>query len=295
MPKIEKSGRVLYELPPKQQQHGGGGDKHDSVVSAVTVSLSAGSGGRKEKKRLCTNCKNHGLAKIWKKHKRYCMYRDCQCAKCQKTAATRKNCALQTAKRRAKQEDEQREHELQMNPGSFLDERPVPHPIPQPHASESAASSTFRSVGQLSVSSVAAVSSTKASSSRTSDYDDSSSIDIGGGGGSTGGGGGIGGGGRVISHADPISHYVDIDADSRPDMAMSDPIEDIGSVLKELINRTKEFQNLDAFRLFILQHNTFDVDKATKLIKRGERKQLKIRFKLILQFLTQRIVILSRL
>jgi len=51
---------------------------------------------------------------------------------------------------------------------------------------------------------------------------------------------------------------------------MSDQIEHVKTILKELVGRTKDFQNLNAFRLFILQHNTYDVDKATMLIKRGK-------------------------
>jgi len=51
---------------------------------------------------------------------------------------------------------------------------------------------------------------------------------------------------------------------------MSNQIEHVKTILKELVGRTKDFQNLNAFRLFILQHNTYDVDKATMLIKRGK-------------------------
>lgn len=51
---------------------------------------------------------------------------------------------------------------------------------------------------------------------------------------------------------------------------MNDQIEDVKTILKELIGRTKDFQSLNAFRLFVLQHNTYDVDKAAKLIKRGK-------------------------
>lgn len=51
---------------------------------------------------------------------------------------------------------------------------------------------------------------------------------------------------------------------------MADQIEDVKTILKQLISRTKDFQSLNAFRLFVLQHNTYDVDKAVKLIKRGE-------------------------
>lgn len=55
---------------------------------------------------------------------------------------------------------------------------------------------------------------------------------------------------------------------------MSNQIEHVKTILKELVGRTKDFQNLNAFRLFVLQHNTYDVDKATMLIKRGVRSKL---------------------
>ncbi|KAL4135138.1 hypothetical protein QTP88_006784 [Uroleucon formosanum] len=59
------------------------------------------------------------------------------------------------------------------------------------------------------------------------------------------------------------------EAHSRPEIT-SDEIKHVRNILKELVNRTKDFQNLNAFRLFILQHNTYDVDKATMLIKQGK-------------------------
>lgn len=53
---------------------------------------------------------------------------------------------------------------------------------------------------------------------------------------------------------------------------VKDQIESVKTLLRELISRTKDFENLNAFRLFILQHHTCnnDVDQATKLIKRGK-------------------------
>eukprot|EP00102_Acyrthosiphon_pisum_P008119 XP_003244271.1 PREDICTED: bromodomain-containing protein 4 isoform X1 [Acyrthosiphon pisum] len=53
---------------------------------------------------------------------------------------------------------------------------------------------------------------------------------------------------------------------------MSNQIEHVKTILNELVGRTKDFQNLNAFRLFILQHNTYDVDKATMLIKRAHEE-----------------------
>lgn len=53
---------------------------------------------------------------------------------------------------------------------------------------------------------------------------------------------------------------------------MKDQIENAKTLLRELISRTKDFENLNAFRLYVLQHHTCnnDVDRATELIKRGK-------------------------
>ncbi|VVC36945.1 DM DNA-binding domain [Cinara cedri] len=166
-------------MPSGKHQHHH--HQQQQVTSATAVAAVVAAQTIKEKQRLCTNCKNHNLRKVWKKHKRYCKYRDCTCPKCTKTAATRKNCAEQTAKRRARQEDEQREQELQLNPANFLDERPIPYTgtVFGVGVDTAASVSTFRSIGQMSSSSLAAASSTtKASSSRTSEYDDNSFIEV---------------------------------------------------------------------------------------------------------------------
>lgn len=258
--------------------------QHVQVVTSTAVAAAQLS--VKEKQRLCTNCKNHGLRKVWKKHKRYCKYRDCPCLKCMKTAATRKNCAEQTAKRRARQEDEQREQELQLNPANFLDERPIPY------QSDATTPQSCNRQNMSESSQVGRSSTPKGTMSpRTSDFDDhdSSSIDIGDGCDGVVGDGDGGGDGMVVARdegVDDRSHLAggvgkkDIDADSRPGI-MSDQIEHVKTILKELVGRTKDFQNLNAFRLFILQHNTYDVDKATMLIKRGVRSKLLNQIKLV--------------
>lgn len=158
-----------HQHQQQQQQQ-----QHVPVVTSTAAAVAQQS--VKEKQRLCTNCKNHGLRKVWKKHKRYCKYRDCPCPKCMKTAATRKNCAEQTAKRRARQEDEQREQELQLNPANFLDERPIPY------QSEATTPQSCNRQNMSESSQVGRSSTPKGTmSSRTSDYEDhdSSSIDIG--------------------------------------------------------------------------------------------------------------------
>jgi len=60
--------------------------------------------------------------------------------------------------------------------------------------------------------------------------------------------------------------------DSRPGTTGDQTVEDqsMRTILKELIGRTRDFESLDnAFCLFVLQNNTYDVEKATMLIKQG--------------------------
>lgn len=177
-PEMPSSRHHLHHHHHQQQQLQQQQQQQQQHVQMVTSTASVSQQSVKEKQRLCTNCKNHGLRKVWKKHKRYCKYRDCPCPKCMKTAATRKNCAEQTAKRRARQEDEQREQELQLNPSNFLDERPMPY--------QQEAGTPLSNRHNMSESSQVAPSSTPRGtlSPRTSDFDDhdSSSIDIGDGG-----------------------------------------------------------------------------------------------------------------
>ncbi|CAO1428961.1 unnamed protein product [Diamesa serratosioi] len=56
----------------------------------------------------CARCKNHGLKIRLKGHKRYCKNRICICSKCSLTVDRQKLMALQTASKRAQNEDERR-------------------------------------------------------------------------------------------------------------------------------------------------------------------------------------------
>ena len=56
----------------------------------------------------CARCKNHGLKLRLKGHKRYCGNRSCVCFKCSLTVDRQKIMALQTASRRAQDQDERR-------------------------------------------------------------------------------------------------------------------------------------------------------------------------------------------